>query len=376
MTGLYIHIPFCATRCSYCDFYSQTNSALRSEYIQALIAEMSIRRTEVTDTIGTLYFGGGTPSLLSPQEIGRIIEQAYKLFSFSSDVEITLEANPDDLNTGYVQELRTLPINRISMGAQSFHDEDLHFLNRRHNARQVYEAVDTCRKAGLTNLSIDLIYGLPRQTPARWQENISAVLALAPPHLSAYHLIYEEGTPLTRLLHAGKVREVNEEVSLEFFRMLREQLTRAGYEHYEISNFARAGYHSRHNSSYWQDTPYLGLGPSAHSFDGWRTRRCNPSDISRYIASMAAGKPLFTEEILTDNDRYNEVIMTRLRTARGLSPDQVSYLFGKESAERCIRTAAPFIRDGLLHEEADGRIRLTEKGIFLSDRIISEFFIV
>lgn len=376
MTGLYIHIPFCATRCSYCDFYSQTNSALRSEYIQALIAEMSIRRTEVTDTIGTLYFGGGTPSLLSPQEIGRIIEQVYKLFSFSSDVEITLEANPDDLNTGYVQELRTLPINRISMGAQSFHDEDLHFLNRRHNARQVYEAVDTCRKAGLTNLSIDLIYGLPRQTPARWQENISAVLALAPPHLSAYHLIYEEGTPLTRLLHAGKVREVNEEVSLEFFRMLREQLTRAGYEHYEISNFARAGYHSRHNSSYWQDTPYLGLGPSAHSFDGWRTRRCNPSDISRYIASMAAGKPLFTEEILTDNDRYNEVIMTRLRTARGLSPDQVSYLFGKESAERCIRTAAPFIRDGLLHEEADGRIRLTEKGIFLSDRIISEFFIV
>lgn len=376
MTGLYIHIPFCATRCSYCDFYSQTNSALRSEYIQALIAEMSIRRTEVADTIGTLYFGGGTPSLLSPQEIGRIIEQAYKLFSFSSDVEITLEANPDDLNTGYVQELRTLPINRISMGAQSFHDEDLHFLNRRHNARQVYEAVDTCRKAGLTNLSIDLIYGLPGQTPARWQENISAVLALAPPHLSAYHLIYEEGTPLTRLLHAGKVREVNEEVSLEFFRMLREQLTRAGYEHYEISNFARAGYHSRHNSSYWQDTPYLGLGPSAHSFDGWRTRRCNPSDISRYIASMAAGKPLFTEEILTDNDRYNEVIMTRLRTARGLSPDQVSYLFGKESAERCIRTAAPFIRDGLLHEEADGRIRLTEKGIFLSDRIISEFFIV
>lgn len=376
MTGLYIHIPFCATRCSYCDFYSQTNSALRSEYIQALIAEMSIRRTEVADTIGTLYFGGGTPSLLSPQEIGRIIEQAYKLFSFSSDVEITLEANPDDLNTGYVQELRTLPINRISMGAQSFHDEDLHFLNRRHNARQVYEAVDTCRKAGLTNLSIDLIYGLPGQTPARWQENISAVLALAPPHLSAYHLIYEEGTPLTRLLHAGKVREVDEEVSLELFRMLREQLTRAGYEHYEISNFARAGYHSRHNSSYWQDTPYLGLGPSAHSFDGWRTRRCNPSDISRYIASMAAGKPLFTEEILTDNDRYNEVIMTRLRTARGLSPDQVGYLFGKESAERCIRTAAPFIRDGLLHEETDGRIRLTEKGIFLSDRIISEFFIV
>ena len=376
MTGLYIHIPFCATRCSYCDFYSQTNSALRSEYIQALIAEMCIRRAEVTDTIGTLYFGGGTPSLLSPQEIGRIIEQVYKLFSFSSDAEITLEANPDDLNTSYVQELRTLPINRISMGAQSFHDEDLHFLNRRHNARQVFEAMDTCRNAGLTNLSIDLIYGLPAQTPARWQENISAVLALSPPHLSAYHLIYEEGTLLTRLLHAGKVREVDEEVSLELFRMLREQLTGAGYEHYEISNFARSGYHSRHNSSYWQDTPYLGLGPSAHSFDGRRTRRSNPSDIRRYIVSMAAGKPLFTEEILTDNDRYNEVVMTRLRTACGLSPDQIGHLFGKESAERCIRTAAPFIRDGLLHEEADGRIRLTEKGIFLSDRIISEFFIV
>lgn len=337
---------------------------------------MSIRRAEVTDTIGTLYFGGGTPSLLSPKEIGRIIEQVYRLFSFSSDAEITLEANPDDLNTSYVQELRTLPINRISMGAQSFHDEDLHFLNRRHNARQVLEAVDTCRNAGLTNLSIDLIYGLPGQTPARWQENISAVLALSPPHLSAYHLIYEEGTPLTRLLHAGKVREVDEEVSLELFRMLREQLTGAGYEHYEISNFACSGYHSRHNSSYWQDTPYLGLGPSAHSFDGRRTRRCNPSDIRRYIVSMAAGKPLFTEEILTDNDRYNEVVMTRLRTACGLSPDQIGHLFGKESAERCIRTAAPFIRDGLLHEEADGRIRLTEKGIFLSDRIISEFFIV
>ena len=169
---------------------------------------------------------------------------------------------------------------------------------------------------------------------------------------------------------------MDEEVSLEFFRMLREQLTVAGYEHYEISNFARAGYHSRHNSSYWLDTPYLGLGPSAHSFDGQRTRRCNPSDMRRYIVSMAAGKPLFTEEILTDNDRYNEVIMTRLRTARGLLPDLIDNLFGKESAEQCIRTAAPFIRDGLLQQEADGRIRLTEKGIFLSDRIISEFFII
>ncbi|WP_373775766.1 radical SAM family heme chaperone HemW, partial [Porphyromonas loveana] len=239
MTGLYLHIPFCATRCSYCDFYSQTDSTLLSDYVEALIREMHLRRGEITDTVGTIYFGGGTPSLLSPRELGRILDEACRLFPLSSDAEITLEANPDDLTPAYTQEIATLPINRISMGAQSFRDEDLRFLNRRHSSRQVYEAVDHCRHVGLTNLSIDLIYGLPEQTPERWQDNITAICSIAPPHISAYHLIYEEGTSLTRMLRTGKIREVEEDVSLEFFRMLREQLTEAGYEHYEISNFAR-----------------------------------------------------------------------------------------------------------------------------------------
>ncbi|WP_373809708.1 radical SAM family heme chaperone HemW, partial [Porphyromonas loveana] len=299
MTGLYIHIPFCATRCSYCDFYSQTDSALLSDYVEALIREMHLRRGEITDTVGTIYFGGGTPSLLSPRELEHILDEACRLFPLSSDAEITLEANPDDLTPAYTQEIATLPINRISMGAQSFRDEDLLFLNRRHSSRQVYEAVDHCRHVGLTNLSIDLIYGLPEQTPARWQDNITAICSIAPPHISAYHLIYEEGTSLTRMLRTGKIREVEEDVSLEFFRMLREQLTEAGYEHYEISNFARPNRHSRHNSSYWNDAPFLGLGPSAHSFDGKCTRRANVADLRRYLAAIAEGEAPYSKEILS-----------------------------------------------------------------------------
>ncbi len=376
MTGLYIHIPFCATRCSYCDFYSQTDSALLSDYVEALIREMHLRRGEITDTVGTIYFGGGTPSLLSPRELEHILDEACRLFPLSSDAEITLEANPDDLTQAYTQEIAALPINRISMGAQSFRDEDLLFLNRRHSSRQVYEAVDHCRHVGLTNLSIDLIYGLPEQTPARWQDNITAICSIAPPHISAYHLIYEEGTSLTRMLRTGKIREVEEDVSLEFFRMLREQLTEAGYEHYEISNFARPNRHSRHNSSYWNDAPFLGLGPSAHSFDGKCTRRANVADLRRYLAAIAEGEAPYSKEILSANERYNETLMTRLRTAQGLPISLIEERFGAKRDEECLQAVAPFVRNGLLVKQEDGRIRLTERGIFLSDSIISELFIV
>lgn len=376
MTGLYIHIPFCATRCSYCDFYSQTDSTLLSDYVEALIREMHLRRGEITDTVGTIYFGGGTPSLLSPRELEHILDEACRLFPLSSDAEITLEANPDDLTQAYTQEIAALPINRISMGAQSFRDEDLLFLNRRHSSRQVYEAVDHCRHVGLTNLSIDLIYGLPEQTPARWQDNITAICSIAPPHISAYHLIYEEGTSLTRMLRTGKIREVEEDVSLEFFRMLREQLTEAGYEHYEISNFARPNRHSRHNSSYWNDAPFLGLGPSAHSFDGKCTRRANVADLRRYLAAIAEGEAPYSKEILSANERYNETLMTRLRTAQGLPISLIEERFGAKRAEECLQAVAPFVRNGLLVKQEDGRIRLTERGIFLSDSIISELFIV
>lgn len=376
MSGLYIHIPFCSTRCSYCDFYSQTETALQTEYIEALKEEMDLRREETTDVIHTVYFGGGTPSLLRPRELEALLKKVRDLFILSSETEFTIEANPDDLSPGYVKEIASLGFNRISMGAQSFRDEDLAFLNRRHNVKQIYKAVDNCRQEGVMNISIDLIYGLPGQTTELWEANIDAILSIAPPHISAYHLIYEEGTPLTLMLKQGKIKETDEETSLELFQLLREKLLNAGYEHYEISNFAQPNFHSRHNSSYWEDAPYLGLGPSAHSFDGKNIRRANPPSIRKYILAMKERKPFFTKEILSKKERYNEVLMTRLRTSRGLDPDLLKKQFGEDYAEYCLQSAKPFIHNGLLRQETNNTIRLTEKGIFLSDSIISELFLI
>lgn len=371
MAGLYIHVPFCTKRCLYCDFFSNTDMRYKADYLQALIQEMALRAPYLAgEPLETIYFGGGTPSQLTASDFQRLFEAITRHFTLTPDMEITLEANPDDLSTAYVQSLRTLPFNRLSMGIQSFHDDDLRLLNRRHTAKQAIEAVDRCQQAGLTNLSIDLIYGLPGQTAAAWEENLTQALALQVPHISAYHLTYEEGTALYRLLEAGKVHPIDEELSLDLFNLLIDRLTAAGYQHYEISNFAQPNCHSRHNSSYWTGKPYLGLGPSAHSYNGVE-REWNVASLPIYIKGIAESKPNLEREELYLPTRYNDFIITRLRTRWGIRLDELASTFGEKWLSYCLRQAQPSLQRGLLTHDR-GYLRLSRQGLFLSDGIMSE----
>ena len=371
MAGIYLHIPFCKKRCIYCDFYSTTRSELRTRYVDALCRELRLRRDYLQgETVRTLYLGGGTPSQLTAEELRQLFDTLKACFDLRHTEEITLEANPDDLTETYVAQLTELPINRISMGIQTFDDATLQLLNRRHTARQAIEAVERCRRYGFDNLSIDLIYGLPGETESRWQEDLRQAMALRPAHLSAYHLTYEAGTPLHRLLMQHQVDEVDEERSLRFFRTLTDTLHRHGYVHYEISNFCLPGCHSRHNMSYWQEVPYLGCGPSAHSYNR-RAREWNSADLLSYIIGIEQGKRPYETEPLDTEARYNERVMTSLRTRQGLSLEQLQRDFGLALSQYCLRMASPFLHRGLL-EIDEGRLRLTEEGIFISDSILCE----
>ncbi|MDL2245801.1 radical SAM family heme chaperone HemW [Parabacteroides sp. OttesenSCG-928-J18] len=371
MAGLYIHIPFCAKRCLYCDFFSNTDMSYKEAYLKALIHELALRRDYLEGKpLETIYFGGGTPSQLSASDYAILFDSITKQFDLSNLKEVTLEANPDDMTAVYVKSLSALPFNRISLGVQSFDADDLLFLNRRHTAEQAVRAVEHCREYGFTNISIDLIYGLPGQTVAKWQANLDAFLRLDIPHLSAYHLIYEEGTPLYRLWQEGKTQAVDEEVSLQLFSALIDSLIDAGYEPYEISNFARPGYLSRHNSSYWNDKEYLGVGPSAHSYNG-KERSWNVASLPRYLQGIEKGKPDFEVERLTLTEQYNDYIITRLRTMWGISYASILSRFGESYLSHCQREAIPFCRQGLLIEEGDN-LRLSRAGIFLSDSIMRD----
>lgn len=372
--NLYIHVPFCAQRCSYCDFYTQTQLGLRTLYIEALLEELKHRRSELPpgEALANIYLGGGTPSLLSPQELQRIYSHIYSLYPVRSDAELTLEANPDDITEDYAIALRDLPINRVSMGVQSFHEEDLHFLNRRHDRAQVYSSVERLRAIGIDNLSLDLIYGLPNQTPESWGDNLRQMIALAPPHISAYHLIYEEGTPLTKMRDRGKVREVSEEDSLRFFEMLINELRCAGYEHYEISNFAQPGQYARLNTGYWQGVPYIGCGPAAHSYVGHQ-RSHNVASIKLYAEGWRNGKRIYEVEELSSEERRHEYIMTRLRTQWGLHLGEYTELFGAEEYKALLsRAQGPLSRGELLLR--DKVLYLSDRGIFVSDAILVELF--
>ena len=269
MAGIYLHIPFCKTRCIYCDFYSTTRSELKTRYVQALCRELTMRKEYLKgEDIETIYFGGGTPSQLEKEDFEQIFDTIREHYGLNHCQEITLEANPDDLSQEYLEMLSSLPFNRLSMGIQTFDDATLKLLRRRHNARTAIEAIDRCRKAGFQNISIDLIYGLPGETKERWENDLRQAISLNVEHISAYHLIYEEDTPIYNMLKQHQISEVDEDSSLEFFTLLIEHLQKAGFEHYEISNFCRPGKYSRHNTSYWKGIAYLGCGPSAHSFDG------------------------------------------------------------------------------------------------------------
>lgn len=365
MSALYIHIPFCQSRCIYCDFYSQTNLSLRDSYVDALCQEIHERLHEPPSTI---YLGGGTPSQLTTAQLQRIFQAIADTARWTEEAEITLEANPDDLSPTRIAELRTLPINRLSLGIQSFNNERLHFLHRRHTAEQAISVVHDCHKAGFTNLSIDLIFGFPEQTLPEWETGLNQALSLPITHLSTYSLSYEEGTLLTRMLRRGKVEELDEQVSVDMYNLLCDKLSAAGFRHYEISNFCHPGFHSRHNSAYWTETPYLGIGAGAHSYDGC-TRSWHPASISTYINNVRARE----EETLTLSQRIDERILTRLRTAEGLDLRTIATDFGEEWLADLLRQARPHLQAQRLKLSPNGAtLTLTRSGILVSNDIMSD----
>ena len=375
MAGIYIHIPFCKRRCIYCDFFSTTQSEQKPTYVHALCQELEMRKNYLEgEEIETIYLGGGTPSQLSEDELKEIFTYIYKVYSVSPDAEITLEANPDDLTPEYVAMLRQLPINRISMGIQTFQEETLKLLHRRHTAQQAIEAFKRCREAGFQNISIDLMYGLPGETLDTWEEDLQQAIALHPEHISAYHLIYEEGTALWKLREQHQVEEADEDLSLTLFSTLIDELTTAGYQHYEISNFCLPGLHSRHNSSYWTGKKYLGCGPSAHSFDG-SSRQWNVASLEKYIRGILEGEPDFEIEELDLYTRYNDFVITSIRTCWGMSLSRLRSEYGEELYRYCLRMARPHLDESVL-EISDDVLKLTRKGIFISDGIMSDLLYV
>lgn len=373
MAGIYVHIPFCASRCSYCDFFSTLSLAHAGEpYVEAVIAEAGLRHGELAgEAVRTLYLGGGTPSQLPLQLLERLVTGLRETIDLSGVEEFTVEANPDDVTTEWCATVAALDVNRVSMGVQSFEDEILRFIGRRHTALQAAQAVFNLRSVGINNISIDLIYGLPGQTLDSWTASVKQALDLRPQHISAYGLTYEDGTRLWHQRERGEVIEVPEELCLEMCRILVDELQTAGYEHYEISNFALPGYHSRHNSSYWDDTPYLGLGAAAHSYDG-KVRRWNPHDLQQYIDSVMAGKTVCDLEEMSLWVRYDERVMLGLRTARGVDVERLRVDFGDEAWRHFIREAQRHIELGNLHMTEDGRYVLTRDGIMLSDTVIRD----
>lgn len=372
MAGIYIHIPFCKTRCIYCDFYSTTRSKeLKGQYVQALCRELIMRRDYLKgEKIETIYFGGGTPSQLEKEDFEQVFDTIRNQYGLDFCQEITLEANPDDLTQEYTSMLSTLPFNRISMGIQTFDDAILQLLKRRHSAQTAIEAVRRCREAGFQNISVDLIYGLPGETIERWENDLRQAIRLDVEHISAYHLIYEEDTPIYNMLKQHQIEEVDEDSSVQFFTRLIESLQKAGFEHYEISNFCRPGKYSRHNTSYWKGIPYLGCGPSAHSFDG-TTRDWNVSSIDLYIKGIEENQRAFEIEYLDKTTRYNEFIITTIRTVWGMPLEKLKQEFGNELWEYCQKMTTPYLENGKL-EIHDGALRLTREGIFVSDSIMSD----
>ena len=360
MAGLYIHIPFCKSRCIYCGFYSTTELELRQRYVEAICKEMNMVCQK--SPVKTIYLGGGTPSQLSFSQLQQIFDAAYIYNKVEDAAEVTIECNPDDVTKDFSEELRQLPINRVSMGVQTFSDKRLRFLHRRHTSSQVFDAVKRLRDSGIKNISIDLMYGFPKETLSEWEDDIDKALSLEAEHLSAYCLMIEEGTPLYRM----QTEPIDEELERLMYERLIDKLAAAGYEHYEISNFARPGFRSRHNSSYWDGTPYLGIGAAAHSYD-IRSRSWNVADIRQYIKGIEQGKRIFEEELIDENTRYNDTITVALRTREGVCLD----LLSEKHKDYCLKNAQRFIDDGLLHTN-NHQLALTRKGLVVSDMIMSE----
>ena len=373
MAGIYIHIPFCKQRCTYCDFYKETgsNNNQIDAFVDALIQEIQLRKSYLNgDDISTVYFGGGTPSVLNFNQFKKIFNVIYNCFNVEDDAEITMEANPDDLTEVYLKTLSPLPFNRLSIGIQSFNDAHLKKINRRHDAQQAKDAVINARKHGFKNISIDLIYALPGQTIDDWKYQLEEAFKLNVEHISAYGLTYEEGTALWKQRNKGLVKVTEDEVTLQMFDYMRLQMSEKGFESYEISNYAKPGFRSRHNSAYWQFVPYLGLGPSAHSFDG-KSRQWNISSQQKYTEGISIFKPLFEKEILSEQDFYNDFIMVSLRTKEGIDLIRLKNRFGDVLFDYCLQNAENQIKYGNLILN-NNRLFLSDAGVHITNQVIVE----
>ena len=373
MAGIYIHIPFCRQKCHYCNFYSLASSKYRGELVPSLVKELELQREYLEgSSVQTIYFGGGTPSMLKAGEISQLLSVIHQFYPIDPDAEITLEATPDDLSLTNLKGFKKAGVNRLSIGIQSFEDEDLQFLNRTHSARQAYNCVKRSQDAGFHNLSIDLIYGIPILDSTSWEFNLLKAIELDVPHISAYALTVEEKTPLAVLIKKGKLADVEDAQQAEHFDILTSLLKISGYLHYEISNFCKPGMFSRHNTAYWKGTAYLGIGPSAHSFNGV-SRQWNVSDTGKYIQSLQQSKVPFEQEVLSPAQRFNEYVMTSLRTMWGCDLGHIRETFGPRWADQVADEAKLFISKGLLKNTGEV-LFLTPDGKFRADGIAAEFF--
>ncbi|MGB5942191.1 MAG: radical SAM family heme chaperone HemW [Leeuwenhoekiella sp.] len=373
MSGIYIHIPFCKQACHYCDFHFSTSLKRKSELVDALCSEMILRKDEIPGTIETIYFGGGTPSLIDAEELQKIFDTIDKNFALTENPEITLEANPDDLTEPKLQKLAASRINRLSIGVQSFFEEDLKLMNRAHNATEAVECLELA-KTYFDNISIDLIYGIPGMSDARWRENLDQALALDVPHISSYALTVEPNTALKKFIEKGIVNPVDDDVAQSHFSILVDKMEAEGFQNYEFSNFGKPGYFSRNNTAYWTGKSYLGIGPSAHSFDG-NTRSWNINNNPKYIRAIQSGKLPVERETLSVTDQYNEYVMTGLRTIWGIALDKIENSFGKKYREYALQQAQKHLEEHLLFRDGD-KILVTKKGKFLSDGIASDLFLL
>ncbi|MEP0265070.1 radical SAM family heme chaperone HemW [Dokdonia sp.] len=374
MSSIYIHIPFCKQACHYCDFHFSTSMGKKDAMIQSLIHEMTLRKEEFKNqTVDCIYFGGGTPSVLESDEINLLIKTVYEHYDVSSDPEITLEANPDDLSEAKIKALSESAINRLSIGVQSFFEEDLKLMNRAHNAQEAVDCITLSRKR-FPNSSLDLIYGIPGMSNDRWMENIEKALALNVPHISAYALTVEPKTALENFIKKGIIPPVKDEVAQEHHAILIDKMEATGYDNYEFSNFGKPGFYSRNNTAYWEGKTYIGIGPGAHSYNGKR-RAWNVSNNPKYIKAIADNQLPQEEEELTHTDRYNEHVMTRLRTQQGISLKKVETLFGQKMCIYLLQQAQIHIDNHFLFKDRD-RLYITKKGKFLSDGIASDLFLL
>lgn len=374
MAGIYIHIPFCRQACHYCNFHFSTSLRSKNELVGALLKEMEMRKDYLQgESVTTIYFGGGTPSLLTDEELTVILERIHSIFTVDPDHEITLEANPDDFEAGRVALWKKRGINRLSIGIQSFFQQELQWMNRAHNSEQALEAIRMAKQEGIPNLSIDLIYGTPTLTDSQWEQTLDQVAQLDIPHISSYALTVEPKTALDHMIRKNKTANVDQETQSRQFHEMVSKLGQLGYEHYEISNFAKPGFRSRHNSSYWSGSKYLGLGPSAHSYDGG-SRQWNVSNNAVYIQNIHAGTLLAEREDLTRQQQLNEYIMTSLRTVEGSSLSRIKMLSLPLEFQNILREAEKFSSLGKLQVTSE-KILLTEEGKFFADGISASLFV-